>query len=139
MGLRRLGAKSLVRLRSRRSLARHPILEGTTMTDQSKPYTPLTTDNSALVLVDHQVGLMTGVRDYETGELKHNVVAWPRLPRCYGSQPLSPPRPATACGGRPSPNSWKWWEESASSIAPRSTRGTIRKSRPPSRRPDARS
>src|SRR3989475_5017485 len=36
---------------------------------------PLTTDNSALVLVDHQVGLMTGVRDYETGELKHNVVA----------------------------------------------------------------
>src|SRR5205809_7515009 len=45
------------------------------MTDQSKPYTPLTTDNSALVLVDHQVGLMTGVRDYETGELKHNVVA----------------------------------------------------------------
>src|SRR2546425_7420798 len=49
--------------------------EKTTMTDQSKPYTPLTTDNSALVLVDHQVGLMTGVRDYETGELKHNVVA----------------------------------------------------------------
>src|SRR6266478_9221345 len=45
------------------------------MTDQSKPYTPLTADNSALVLVDHQVGLMTGVRDYETGELKHNVVA----------------------------------------------------------------
>ena len=40
------------------------------MTDQSKPYTSLTTDNSALVLVDHQVGLMTGVRDYETGELK---------------------------------------------------------------------
>jgi nicotinamidase-related amidase len=45
------------------------------MTDQKKPYTPLNTDNSALVLVDHQVGLMTGVRDYETGELKHNVVA----------------------------------------------------------------
>ena len=45
------------------------------MTDQRKPYTPLNTDNSALVLVDHQVGLMTGVRDYETGELKHNVVA----------------------------------------------------------------
>jgi nicotinamidase-related amidase len=45
------------------------------MIDQSKPYTPLTADNSALVLVDHQVGLMTGVRDYETGELKHNVVA----------------------------------------------------------------
>jgi nicotinamidase-related amidase len=38
-------------------------------------YSPLTADNAALVLVDHQVGLMTGVRDYSTGELKHNVVA----------------------------------------------------------------
>jgi nicotinamidase-related amidase len=41
----------------------------------SRPYQPLTSDNAALVLVDHQIGLMTGVRDYETGELKHNVVA----------------------------------------------------------------
>ena len=45
------------------------------MTDQTKPYVPLTSENAALVLVDHQVGLMTGVRDYSTGELKHNVVA----------------------------------------------------------------
>ncbi len=45
------------------------------MTEQAKPYAPLTSDNAALVLVDHQVGLMTGVRDYSTGELKHNVVA----------------------------------------------------------------
>ncbi|WP_430389894.1 isochorismatase family protein [Dyella sp. 20L07] len=48
---------------------------GTAMSDQFMPYTPLTQDNAALVLVDHQVGLMTGVRDYSTGELKHNVVA----------------------------------------------------------------
>jgi nicotinamidase-related amidase len=47
----------------------------TNMTDHASPYTPLTSDNAALVLVDHQVGLMTGVRDYSTGELKHNVVA----------------------------------------------------------------
>jgi nicotinamidase-related amidase len=40
-----------------------------------RPYQPLTADNAALVLVDHQIGLMTGVRDYSTGELKHNVVA----------------------------------------------------------------
>lgn len=40
-----------------------------------RTYTPLTADNAAVVLVDHQVGLMTGVRDYSTGELKHNVVA----------------------------------------------------------------
>ena len=45
------------------------------MSDTFMPYTPLTQDNAALVLVDHQVGLMTGVRDYSMGELKHNVVA----------------------------------------------------------------
>src|SRR5437870_12049479 len=43
--------------------------------NQIHPYEPLTSENAALVLVDHQVGLMTGVRDYSTGELKHNVVA----------------------------------------------------------------
>src|SRR5205823_5934580 len=35
----------------------------------------------ALILVDHQVGLMTGVRDYSTGELKHNVVALAKAAR----------------------------------------------------------
>ena len=41
----------------------------------TRTYSPLTAANTAVVLVDHQVGLMTGVRDYSTGELKHNVVA----------------------------------------------------------------
>jgi nicotinamidase-related amidase len=45
------------------------------MSDPARGYQPLTSENAALVLVDHQVGLMTGVRDYSTGELKHNVVA----------------------------------------------------------------
>jgi hypothetical protein len=45
------------------------------MSNQTRSYEPLTSQNAALVLVDHQVGLMTGVRDYSTGELKHNVVA----------------------------------------------------------------
>src|SRR5438067_11946044 len=45
------------------------------MTNQTSPYEPLTSQNAALVLVDHQVGLMTGVSDYSTGELKHNVLA----------------------------------------------------------------
>lgn len=35
----------------------------------------LTSDNAALVLVDHQVGLYSGVRDISLLELKHNVVA----------------------------------------------------------------
>jgi len=45
------------------------------MTNQARLYEPLTSQNAALVLVDHQIGLMTGVRDYSIGELKHNVVA----------------------------------------------------------------
>jgi len=44
------------------------------MTNQSARYEALTAQNAAVVLVDHQVGLMTGVRDISTGELKHNVV-----------------------------------------------------------------
>jgi nicotinamidase-related amidase len=48
------------------------------MNNQPRFYEPLTAQNAALVLVDHQVGLMTGVRDYSTGELKHNVVALAR-------------------------------------------------------------
>src|SRR5256886_15872109 len=44
------------------------------MFDRNRPYEPLTSDTAALILVDHQVGLMTGVRDMPPGELKHNVV-----------------------------------------------------------------
>jgi len=44
------------------------------MSDRKRAYELLTSENAALILVDHQVGLMTGVRDYSTGELKHNVV-----------------------------------------------------------------
>jgi hypothetical protein len=59
----------------RRSSVSNPQSPGDTMNGQAQPYQPLTSENAALVLVDHQVGLMTGVRDYSTGELKHNVVA----------------------------------------------------------------
>ncbi len=45
------------------------------MTRQARPYEPLTSENAALVLIDHQIGLMTGVRDYPIALLKHNVVA----------------------------------------------------------------
>lgn len=44
----------------------------------------LTRDNAALVLVDHQVGLMTGVRDYSPAELKHNVVGLARAAAVLG-------------------------------------------------------
>ncbi len=39
------------------------------------PYEPLTRQNTAVLLVDHQIGLLTGVRDIDVPELKHNVVA----------------------------------------------------------------
>jgi len=45
------------------------------MTRQARPYEPLTSENAALVLIDHQIGLMTGVRDYPIALLKHNAVA----------------------------------------------------------------
>jgi len=35
----------------------------------------ITPENAALLLIDHQVGLFTGVRDIPVAELKHNVVA----------------------------------------------------------------
>src|SRR6201981_2744685 len=44
------------------------------MPENIRPYEPRTSENAALVLVDHQVGLMTGVRDLPIAELKHNVV-----------------------------------------------------------------
>jgi hypothetical protein len=49
-------------------------LQENVMSDPTRPYEPLTSDNAALILLDHQVGLMTGVRDYSIGELKHNLV-----------------------------------------------------------------
>lgn len=46
-----------------------------------RAYEALTAENVALVLMDHQIGLMTGVRDISTGELKHNVVALAKAAR----------------------------------------------------------
>ena len=51
------------------------------MSNPTRAYEPLTSQNAALILVDHQVGLITGVRDYSTGELKHNVVALAKAAR----------------------------------------------------------
>ena len=41
----------------------HSFLQENVMSDPTRPYEPLTSENAALVLIDHQVGLMTGVRD----------------------------------------------------------------------------
>ena len=49
------------------------------MTTVSTPHTErLTRNNALLLLVDHQVGLYTGVRDIDTLQLKHNIVGLTR-------------------------------------------------------------
>src|SRR5213083_1956733 len=44
----------------------------------------LTSSNAALLLIDHQVGLFTGVRDIPVAELKHNVVALAKAAKVLG-------------------------------------------------------
>ena len=49
------------------------------MNETTSPFAErLTRDNALLLLVDHQVGLYTGVRDIDVQELKHNVVGLTR-------------------------------------------------------------
>src|ERR1700687_1796961 len=45
----------------------------------------LTPENAALLLIDHQVGLFTGVRDIPVAELKHNVVALAKAVKVLGA------------------------------------------------------
>ncbi|WP_317440779.1 isochorismatase family protein [Streptomyces collinus] len=54
------------------------------MSEHSKFLEPITRENAAVVLVDHQVGLLSGVRDIPVGELKHNVVALARAATVLG-------------------------------------------------------
>ena len=44
----------------------------------------LTPENAALLLIDHQVGLFTGVRDIPVAELKHNVLALAKAVKVLG-------------------------------------------------------
>ncbi len=44
----------------------------------------LSRDTTALLLIDHQIGLLTGVRDMNVAELKHNVVALAKAARVLG-------------------------------------------------------
>ncbi len=53
------------------------------MTHLNNP-APLNRDNAAVVFVDNQVGLMTGIRDYSIAELKHNIVGLARAAKALG-------------------------------------------------------
>jgi nicotinamidase-related amidase len=46
--------------------------------------TKMTRNNTAVLLIDHQVGLFSGVRDIDLAELKHNVVALAKAAQVLG-------------------------------------------------------
>jgi nicotinamidase-related amidase len=48
------------------------------------PLSMLSRDDTVLVLVDHQIGLFTGVRDIGVADLKHNVVALAKAAKAMG-------------------------------------------------------
>jgi nicotinamidase-related amidase len=48
---------------------------------RSRAYERLTPESAVLLLVDHQAGLMSGVRDLAPDEVRHNVVAFARAAR----------------------------------------------------------
>lgn len=44
----------------------------------------LSRDTAAVLLIDHQIGLLTGVRDMDVAELKHNVLALAKAAQVLG-------------------------------------------------------
>jgi nicotinamidase-related amidase len=52
--------------------------------DRKMFYEQLTSENAAVILVDHQIGLFTGVVDTDVLTLKHNVVALAKAAQVLG-------------------------------------------------------
>ena len=50
----------------------------------ARSHTRMTRTNTAVLLIDHQVGLFTGVRDIDVAELKHNVVGLAKAAQVLG-------------------------------------------------------
>lgn len=55
-----------------------------TMANNRAPLSMLSSSDSVLVLVDHQIGLFTGVRDIPVADLKHNVIALAKAAKAVG-------------------------------------------------------
>src|SRR5947199_10503343 len=55
-----------------------------TQRGRSRAYQRLTPESAVLVLIDHQAGLVTGLRDLAPDEVRHNVVAFARAARVLG-------------------------------------------------------
>lgn len=50
---------------------------------RSRAHERLTPENATLLLIDHHSGLVSGVRDLEPDEVRHNVVAFARVARVF--------------------------------------------------------
>lgn len=68
----------------------------------SQQPTRRTRENTAVLLIDHQVGLFTGVRDLTVSDLKHNVVSLAKAAKILGCRLFPLPRRETVCGVQPS-------------------------------------
>ena len=51
---------------------------------RSRVYERLTPESAVLLLIDHQSGLVSGIRDLAPDEVRHNVVAFARAARVLG-------------------------------------------------------
>lgn len=87
---------------------------------------PLTPDNAALVLVDHQVGLNTGIRDYPVAELKHNVIGLTRAAKALGVPIITTTTSADTFWGPAFPELVEALQTRSSSIGRPSTLGMTR-------------
>lgn len=54
----------------------------------TKPYVRLDKDNAAVLLVDHQAGLLSLVRDIDPDKFKNNVLALGDLAKYFNLQPF---------------------------------------------------
>jgi nicotinamidase-related amidase len=61
-----------------------PALTKDNIIKESSAMTKITRNNSAVILIDHQVGLLTGVRDMATQDLEHNVVHLAKAAKVLG-------------------------------------------------------
>src|ERR1700744_234657 len=72
------------RLVSRSQTSKLRFVQPKEMMMNAQVRTRMTRDNTAVLLIDHQVGLFTGVRDIGVGELKHNVVGLAKAAQALG-------------------------------------------------------
>ncbi len=102
------------------------------MTTASYPAERLDRDRAALILVDHQVGLVLGVEDPERELLRRNVVALTKVAKAYGLPVVITTSADSGPNGILLPEiSAELLDARSSAVPVRSTRSTTGTSPPP--------